>query len=295
MMAAERGAARHTLIAYGRDLRDATAFFAGRGVPLTEATRETLEAWLAHGARQGITARSMARRLSAARQFFAFAVSERWRTDDPTATVPSPRIRAPLPDTLTIAEVDALLAAARADDRPEGLRLAALLELTYAAGLRVSELVGLSLAALCRGPDKALTPMLRIRGKGNKERLTPLHGKAVAAVERYLTVRGAFVPQGQTSPWLFPSSGASGHLTRQRFGQLLKQLAFDAGFDPARVHPHALRHSFATHLLQGGADLRVIQELLGHADIATTQVYTHVAGDHLRTLVLGKHPLRTGN
>jgi integrase/recombinase XerD len=192
-----------------------------------------------------------------------------------------------LPKILSREEVDALIAAAGAKDGAAGLRLGAMVEVLYASGLRISELVGLPLASVARDPA-----FLMVKGKGGKERLAPLNGAARTAVKAYLPVRARFLPRGaKQSPWLFPSRGASGRLTPRRFSQLLGQAALAAGLDPAKVSPHVLRHAFATHLLEGGADLRVVQTLLGHADISTTQIYTHLAQDRLREVVETKHPL----
>ena len=290
MLAAEKGAAENTRQAYGRDLADAQAFFAPRGLALDQAGTEDLRSYIQHLQRgRGMEATTVGRRLSALRQFFRFLLSEQRRADDPTAALDSPKLPAPLPKLLTEAEVVALLDAAENADGPEGKRLVALLELLYATGMRVSELVGLRLSALSRG-----MPVLTIRGKGGKERMVPMSEPAQQALAAYLPVRGAFVPPGldaAQSPWLFPSRTAEhGHLTRQRFAQLLKQLAIDAGLDPERVSPHVLRHAFATHLLDHGADLRSVQKLLGHADIGTTQIYTHVTRDRLQRVVQ-YHPL----
>ena len=238
----------------------------------------------------GVSARTAARRLSALKQFFAFIVSEGWRTDNPAAALDGPRLGRPLPKLLGEGEVDRLLAAAAARPGPEGARLTALLEVLYATGLRVSELVGLPLSALSRDGR-----LLRVRGKGGKERLVPLSEPAEDALTAYLAEREHFLAQGRNRRqvgFLFPSAGAAaGHLTRQRFGQLLKELAVEAGLAPRTVSPHVLRHAFATHLLAHGADLRSVQVMLGHADIATTQIYTHVLEARLSRLVAEAHPL----
>ena len=223
-------------------------------------------------------------------------LGEGWRKDDPSRRVDAPRRGRPLPKLVSRGEIDRLLAAAalvedgEASGRASALRLVCMIELLYASGLRVSELTALTLAALARDPA-----FLIVRGKGGKERLAPLNGAARAAVKAYLEVRPAFLKSGQTSAWLFPSrTGAGGRLTPRRFGQMLDDCAIKAGIDLAKVSPHVLRHAFATHLLEGGADLRAVQTLLGHADIATTQIYTHVASDSLREVVLTKHPLAKG-
>ncbi len=286
MMAVERNAAANTLGAYERDLADAQTFLAGRG-GLIGADAEGVEAYFADLAQRGLSAATAARRRSALRQFYRFCLGENWRTDDPSRRVEAPQRGRPLPKTLSPDEVERLIAAAGAREGAQGLRLACLVELLYASGLRVSELLALRLDALARDPA-----YLVVRGKGGKERLAPLNAAARAAVKAYLEVRPSLVPKGDAaSPWLFPSRGAGGRLTRRRLGQLLDEAAADAGLDPARVSPHVLRHAFATHLLEGGADLRVVQTLLGHADISTTQIYTHVQSDRLREVVRTKHPL----
>ncbi|HWI27626.1 MAG TPA: site-specific tyrosine recombinase XerD [Stellaceae bacterium] len=283
MMAAERGAARLTLAAYRHDLSDAAAFL---GSAVEAANTEDLRRYLTKIARAGLAPRSAARRLSALRQFYRFLVVDGRRSDDPSAALDSPRLGRPLPKLLSEAEADGLLAAARVRGGIEGARLTCLLELLYGAGLRVSELVSLPLAAV-RGERRFLV----LRGKGDKERLVPLGEPARAALADYLAVRGAFESGGRSARFLFPSRSGAGHLTRRRCAQLLKELALEAGLDPARLSPHVLRHAFATHLLERGADLRSVQEMLGHADIATTQIYTHVAGERLQRLVNEHHPL----
>ena len=287
MMSVERAAARNTLTAYGRDLTDAQAFLAGQGTSLAEASAEAVESYFAVLGERGLAPATAARRRASVRQFYRFVLGEGWRTDDPSRRVDAPRKGRPLPRTLERAEVDALIAAAGARDGAQGLRLACMVELLYASGLRVSELTALPLAILARDPA-----YLIVKGKGGKERLAPLNATARAAVKAYLEVRKTFLPKGDAAnPWLFPSRGKGGRLTPRRLAQLMDEAAAAAGIDPARVSPHVLRHAFATHLLEGGADLRVVQTLLGHADIATTQIYTHLAGDHLRQVVETKHPL----
>lgn len=284
MMAVERDASPHTLSAYARDLADAEA---GLSQGLMGADAEAVEAWFAGLSTRGLSAATAARRRSAVRQFYRFCLGEGWRSDDPSRRLDAPRQGRPLPKTLSRDEVERLLTAAAARDGAAGLRLIALVELAYASGLRVSELLALRVEAVRR--DAAY---LIVQGKGGKERLAPLNASARAATKAWLTARdGARPEKAPDSPWLFPSSGASGHLTPRRFAQLLDQAAIDAGIDPSRVSPHVLRHAFATHLLEGGADLRVVQTLLGHADIATTQIYTHVATDRLSQVVAAHHPL----
>jgi len=284
MLAAERGAARLTLGAYRHDLAHSAAFLGA--TPLDAATTGELRRYLAALAAAELAPRTVARRLSALRQFYRFLVVDGRRSDDPTAGLDPPRLGRPLPKLVSEREAAALLAAARTRPGPEGLRLVALLELLYGTGLRVSELVALPLAAARNDPR-----FLVVRGKGDKERLVPLGEPARDALATYLGARRAFLAEGQTSRWLFPSRSAAGHLTRRRCGQLLKELAVIAGIDPARLSPHVLRHAFASHLLDGGADLRAVQEMLGHADIATTQIYTHVQSERLQRLVAEHHPL----
>lgn len=299
MLVAERGAAANTREAYARDLIDAGHWLAGRGVTLDTAGTEDLRGYLDHLAINGgggedgpapAAPRTLARRLSALRQFYRFLVAEGWRTDDPASALDSPRQGRPLPKVLSEAEVERLIDTARRRGGADGLRLVALLEVLYASGLRVSELVGLPLTAILRDGRGLL-----VRGKGGKERLVPLSDPARAALAAYLPLRGAFLVPGRTAkqePFLFPSrSSDAGHLTRQRFAQLLKELAIMAGIDHEKVSPHVLRHAFATHLLDHGADLRAVQKMLGHADIATTQIYTHVANERLRQVVEEHHPL----
>lgn len=283
MMAVERDASPHTLAAYGRDLADAEAGTGG----LMTADADGVEAWFSDLSRRGLSAATAARRRSAVRQFYRFALSEGWRADDPSRRLDAPKQGRTLPKVLSRDEIDRLLAAAAADEGTAGPRLLALMELSYASGLRVSELLGLKVEAVRRDPA-----FLIVRGKGGKERLAPVNTAARTAVQAWLAVRDAGKkPEAPDSPWLFPSSGASGHLTPRRFAQLLDQAAMQAGIEPSRVSPHVLRHAFATHLLEGGADLRVVQTLLGHADIATTQIYTHVATDRLSEVVRSNHPL----
>ena len=298
MMAVERAAAKNTLNAYRRDLDDAAGFLASRG-GLGGADAEAVEAYFGELGRRGLAPATAARRRSALRQFYRFVLGEGWRTDDPSRRVDAPKKGRPLPKLVSREEIERLLAAALVegeanDDPARGLRLACMIEVVYAAGLRVSELTGLTLKAVARDPA-----FLMVVGKGGKERLAPLNAPARAALKAYLEVRDRFLRPGPNgplpSPWLFPSrTAASGRLSPARFAQMLNECAARAGVDPARVSPHVFRHAFATHLLEGGADLRVVQTLLGHADIATTQIYTHVASDRLRETVLSKHPLAKG-
>ncbi|MBM3595850.1 MAG: tyrosine recombinase [Alphaproteobacteria bacterium] len=277
MMAAERGAAANTLAAYARDLA-AAADVVG---DLASADKEALGGLA--GAWADLAPSSLSRRCSALRQFFGFCFDEGLRADDPSAVLPRPRTRRPLPRVLTTGEVDALFRYAEEQagiERSDAVRTLTLLELLYGSGLRASELVSLPLAAVPRD-----APLLTIIGKGGQQRMVPISGRARTALSRWLPLRGG------GGRFLFPSRGASGHLTRVRLFQLLRQLAADAGLAPEKVSPHVLRHAFATHLLEGGADLRVLQTLLGHADIATTQIYTHVESGRLVALVNERHPL----
>jgi len=285
-LAAERGAAANTLAAYGRDLED---FLETAGTTSLAAGPEDVRAYLGDLARRGMAASTAARRLSALKQYFLFLYREGLKPDNPTANIEGPRHPASLPKVLSEADVDRLLDAASARVRESeslaNLRLQALLETLYATGLRVSELVALPRTALAG--DR---PILFVRGKGGRERMVPVGERARQALRAY-TAALAQDPRTRDSRWLFPSRGASGHLTRVRVQQLLKELAVEAGVAPQAVSAHKLRHAFATHLLANGADLRSLQKMLGHADISTTQIYTQVLEERLRSLVEGSHPL----
>ena len=289
MMSAERGAAKNTLAAYQRDLEDYGRFVGS----FERAKTGDIRAYLINLDGRGFAAPSVARRLSAIRQFHRFLFSESIREDDPTGTVDGPRKPARLPKVLSEQDVDRLIETAASLAGRDGLspteavrtqRLHALVELLYATGLRVSELVGLK-ASVVRGDARFFV----IRGKGGHERIVPLSDKARDATAAYLAARKA--DGAGDSPWLFPAFSESGHLTRQAFARDLKGLAAAAGISATKVSPHVLRHAFASHLLQNGADLRVVQQLLGHADISTTQIYTHVLEERLRALVVAHHPL----
>jgi integrase/recombinase XerD len=292
MMSAERGAAANTLSSYERDLADFAGFLAGGGESLVAAGPEAIRGYLVDLDRRGFAARSVARRLSAIRQFYRFLFTEGIRGDDPTGTIIGPRQGQVIPKVLSEAEVDRLLQTAagevdKAADlaaRLSALRLRALVELLYATGLRVSELVALPMRALA-GDRRIVT----VVGKGRRERIVPLTPAARDAVAAYGAARKK--AGGSNSPFLFPATGGEGHLTRQVFARDLKGLAARAGIDTAKVSPHVLRHAFASHLLQNGADLRSVQQLLGHADISTTQIYTHILEERLRRLVVDHHPL----
>lgn len=290
MMAVERAAAANTLKNYGRDLERFVAFASRRGESLETAGADDIAAWLETLEAEGLAASTAALKTSALRQFYQFLYGEGLRADNPTAAIERPKTRRPLPKILTGDEVSKLFTAAQDLEGAKGARMRALLEVLYAAGLRVSELVSLPLTAI-RKEERFLV----VRGKGDKERLAPLTDRALAAVGAYLDYRGEFLALKKdntvASPWLFPSRGKEGHLTTSRFAQLLKMLAVDAGIAASKVSPHVLRHAFATHLLEGGADLKSVQQMLGHADITTTQIYTHVAQDRLKELVFSRHPL----
>ncbi len=287
MMSVERAAAKNTLTAYEKDLADASGYLAARKQTLETASAEDIEAWFNDLGRRGLSPATAARRRSSIRQFYRFALTEGWREDDPSRRVDAPKAGRPLPKVLSRADMERLLATAAEKDGAGGLRLTAIVEVIYASGLRISECLDLPLAALARDPA-----YLIVRGKGGKERLAPLNDPARQAVKAYLEVRKTFLPKGaKESPWLFPSRGSTGRLTRRRFSQMLEEAAVLAGIDRSQVSPHVLRHAFATHLLEGGADLRTVQKLLGHSDIATTQIYTHVAEGRLAQIVADKHPL----
>lgn len=288
---AERDAARNTTLSYARDLTDFSAFLKARGRDFDDAGRDDIEAYLVDQADRGMAEATRARRLSSIRQLFRFAFLEGWRTDDPAALIRGPKRRRALPASLAEAEVDRLLEAAATFGRTEvdRLRDTCLMQLLYATGLRVSELVSLPVAAT-RGDPR----MILVRGKGGRERMVPLSPPARAALSAWLDhldARSAADTARPRSPFLFPSRSRRGHMTRERFFLLVKDLARFAGLDAEKISPHTLRHAFATHLLAHGADLRVIQTLLGHASIATTEIYTHVIEARLKELVLEKHPL----
>ena len=294
MVAAERGGAKNTLAAYARDLADFSAELGSAKRSIADARTEDLRTYLGSLHKRAFAASSVARRLSAIRQLYRFLYAEGHRGDDPSAVIEGPKRGRTLPKVLSIAEVDRLLAQARADmtkaDQPMGERLRAtrltcLIEVLYATGLRVSELV-----ALPKSAAERTAAMLTVRGKGNKERLVPLNEPAKLAMRDYLALL-AEAGRHQSTKWLFPSFGEAGHLTRQHFARDLKTLAAATGLRPAVVSPHVLRHAFASHLLHNGADLRVVQTLLGHADISTTQIYTHVLEERLKSLVRDLHPL----
>jgi integrase/recombinase XerD len=299
MLAAERGAAANTLEAYRRDLEDFSDHLAEHGGSVASADSDAIRGYLARLSERGLSTASVARRLSAVRQLYRFLYAEGNRKDDPAAAIEGPKRGRALPKVLSVSHVDQLLTVARRGmegdaaitERLRAARLTCLLEVLYATGMRVSELVALPASAAQRDQR-----MLIVRGKGNKERLVPLNESAKQAMRDYLALReeaGTTLKKGSTkaAKWLFPSFGASGHLTRQHFARDLKALAAATGLKPKQVSPHVLRHAFASHLLQNGADLRSVQTLLGHADISTTQIYTHVLEERLKSLVRDLHPL----
>jgi integrase/recombinase XerD len=294
-IASERAASRNTIEAYRRDLEDYSAFLGSRGADPLTASSDDARGFLKHRATAGLKPSSLARQLSSVRQFHKHLYLEGRRADDPTMAIEGPRRGRPLPKVLGVAEVDKLLAVARegleaegrtASERLKTARLSCLIELLYASGLRVSELIGLPKSAA-----RAREPLIAIRGKGGKERLVPISEPARAAILLYRAMLEDHAPAAAASPWLFPADSESGHLTRQAFARELKLAAAAAGISAARISPHVLRHAFASHLLQNGADLRVVQDLLGHADIATTQIYTHVLDERAKAMVRDLHPL----
>jgi integrase/recombinase XerD len=298
MLAAEQGAGDNTLQAYRGDLDDLAGFLSRTKTTFLSATTQTLRDYLADLEARGFKSSSVARKISSMRHLFRFLLNERTRSDDPAAILSGPKRGRPLPKVLSIADVDKLLTQAKTlADAPEqspsqkvrALRLWCLLEVLYATGLRVSELVALPVTAARRDAR-----MIVVRGKGNKERLVPLNETSRQAMTAYLAAldaAGKEKNKPSQSKWLFPSSGESGHLTRQHFARDLKELAQAAGIAPRLVSPHVLRHAFASHLLHNGADLRIVQTLLGHSDISTTQIYTHVVEERLKSLVRDLHPL----
>jgi len=290
MMLAERGAATNTVAAYRRDLTDLDCFLAGHGKTPETCQAADLRSYLAILNKRGVSPRTTARKLSAIKQFFRFLFAERVRPDDPSSVLDAPKRGQALPKYLSEEEVNVLLETARTGGNAKACRMIALLEVLYATGLRVSELVSLPLAAIRPGGQTLI-----VKGKGGKERMVPLSAPAIEALENYLAVRESFLSDGERrrrqERWLFPYTGKEGHLSRSTFSRWLKEISLKAGIDPSRVSPHVLRHSFASHLLAHGADLRSLQQMLGHADISTTQIYTHVLEDRKRNLVESAHPL----
>jgi integrase/recombinase XerD len=294
-LASERGASVHTIEAYRRDLTDYEAYLNAKRTDPIEADATHVRGFLAARGAQSLSAASLARRLSAIRQFHKFLYAEGRRRDDPTLAIEGPRRSRPLPKLLSMAEVERLILTAREGldvaerplrERLETARIACIIELIYGSGLRVSEALGLK-----KSIATAKSPLIAVRGKGDKERLAPLSGPAREAIGAFRALIDQASPGAAAGPWLFPAMSASGHMTRQAFARDLKRVAAAAGIAPARVSPHVLRHAFASHLLQNGADLRVVQDLLGHADIATTQIYTHVLDERAKAMVRDLHPM----
>lgn len=296
MMSAERGAAENTLESYQHDLEDFRSFLSQHHAStlIQKANKRQLQEYLHTLTERGLSASTAARRLSSLKQFYNFLFSEGTVSDNPALSLDSPKREKLLPKFLSTEEVERLLNTAQKDKSPEGLRLSALLEILYASGIRVSELLDLQQSAFQKKPspdkDGGFIYFLLVKGKGKKERLVPLNTSAIDAIVSYLKVYDYFSGV-HASPWLFPSRGKTGRLTRQRLGQLLKSLADSSGIERDKVSPHVLRHSFASHLLNNGMDLRVLQELLGHSDISTTQIYTHLNDEKLQQVVEEHHPL----
>lgn len=288
MLLAERGASKNTVDSYRRDLIDLSR--AVQGKSLQKCSESDLQDYFHQLFQANFSPSTRSRRLSALKQFYGFLLDEGTISVDPSAGIDAPKRGKTLPKILSEEDVKALLAAAEHLPGKEGIRASCLLEVLYAAGMRVSELVSLPLGSVQNLQDSE-HPFLLIRGKGGKERLVPLSPPALQALKTYLGIRGAFEPEGASSKWLFPSRGREGHLTRQRFGQILKEIAVRAGIEPKKISPHVVRHAFASHLLHHGADLMSLQKMLGHADISTTEIYTHVLTEKLSSLVLEHHPL----
>jgi integrase/recombinase XerD len=286
MLVAERGAALNTVNSYLSDIRHFNCFIMGNSTNIDESTEKDIKGYLQHLNKIGVSSKTSARRLSALRQFFQFLQSENNRPDNPTNQIDGPKQRKSLPKLLSEEEVSKLFNAAYKTTGPEGIRLICLLEIAYATGLRVSELVSLPISALSRDSN-----ILLVTGKGGRERIIPLTESALEAISSYVKVRDRFIKSGNGSKFLFPSRAAQGFLTRRRLGQLLKDLALKSNINPKKVSPHVLRHAFATHLLDHGADLRSLQQMLGHSDISTTQIYTHVVTNRLISIVSSHHPL----
>jgi integrase/recombinase XerD len=287
MISVERGSSKNTLESYGRDLQQCALFLKAKNVELQKAEASHLRDYMIFLHDQGMKSASIARHLSALKQFYLFLVSDQIREDNPTSVIERPKPALSLPKILSEEEVKSLLETAHQDESAEGKRLLTLLEILYATGLRVSELIGLHYDSISSDGE-----VLIVRGKGDKERMVPLSSYALKALNAYLKERSAFLKPGQSaSKWLFPSYGTTGKLTRQRFGQLLKDLALRCNLDPKKISPHVVRHAFATHLLNHGADLISLQNMLGHADISTTQIYTHVMKEKLEEAVMKRHPL----
>jgi integrase/recombinase XerD len=300
MVAAERGLATNTLAAYENDLSDFLNFLLKRKTDFLKVTTDIIREYIVHLNKSAFSAKTITRRIVAIRQLFQFLFTENIRTDNPVKVIKLPSQSRKLPKILNKGEIDSLITESKKDQTKDGLRLTAMLELLYAAGIRVSELIKVKLNDFEYIKEEnvkyIIKPFILIKGKGKKERIVAINQDAINALNRYLPYREEFLSgKIKQNLWLFPSFGSEGHITRQRFGQLLKELALKANIDPQKVSPHVLRHSFATHLLENGADLRVIQELLGHTDISTTQIYTHIENERLQTVVNTYHPLGKKN
>tara|TARA_A100001037_G_C15136253_1_gene631309 strand:+ start:1905 stop:2831 length:927 start_codon:yes stop_codon:yes gene_type:complete len=286
MMIAERGATKNTINAYSSDLSTFAQYLESTNETLLNTNANTIKGYLERLAATGRSSSTQARNLSTLRQFYRFLQSDEQRLDNPCQNINSPKARKALPKVLSEAEVTQLINASQSSSKPGGLRIACIVELLYSTGLRISELAGLKLNNLDENQQ-----VLRVLGKGGKERMVPIGEPATAALKSYLDVRQYFIQNNENTDWLFPSRGASGHLTRRRIAQILKELAIAANIAPSKVSPHVLRHAFASHLLANGADLRSVQLLLGHADISTTEIYTHVLQSRLNSFVAKHHPL----
>ena len=293
MMSGERAASEHTLYAYQKDLTDFHSYCVTHQCNPVSMDTEQLRCYMRYLHGLSLSPRTIARRLSSLKQFYLFLYSDEVRSDNPAQHLDSPKQGETVPRVLSEEDITKLLTTAYQDDSYVGIRMACMLEMLYASGLLISELVGLPLSALKKDGDQGIKPYLIIYGKGKKERMVPLNPPAISALIQYLPQRQKALTARnmKDSPWLFPCTSKEQHFTRQRFGQQLKALAMAAGIDPEKVSPHVLRLSFASHLLHHGADLRIIQELLGHSDIRNTQIYTHVLDDKMKALVLEKHPL----
>jgi len=290
MIIAERGATKNTVEAYSHDLLMFVAFLQGNNDSVIGASNKTIRSYLAKLTKNGLSTSTQARHLSTLRQFYRFLQSDDRRLDNPCENIDSPKAIRPLPKTLSQKEVTKLITTARSSTSPEGIRTLCIVELLYSTGLRISELASLRLSALVHSRQ-----LIRVLGKGGKERMVPLGEPATLALNNYVTVRPSFLRQPVETDWLFPSRGREGHLTRRRISQILKTLSLSANIEPRKVSPHILRHAFASHLLENGADLRSVQLMLGHADISTTQIYTHVLQSRLNDFVLQHHPLGTNH
>ena len=293
MMAAEKGAARNTVSSYQRDLHDLVRFLHQQNQSILGASTDDLSDYIAHLSQEGMNSRSIARKISAIKQCYKFLISDQQREDNPATLIEPPKTQTTLPEYLSVQEVDLVLDIASADQSEKGKRLYALLEILYATGMRVSELVSLKLSDLrYQGAEQSeLESFMIIEGKGAKERLVPLNQRAIDAIAEYLPHRRHFISDKHQKIWLFPSTSKAGHLTRQRLNQLLHELSIPTGIERTRLSPHKIRHAFASHLLAGGMDLRTLQELLGHQDISTTQIYTHILNERVKEMVFERHPL----